>query len=404
MTTTHGKRPTTRLRGHVHPGATGRLWRGPALLLMVAIGTTPSTASVQDRIDAPPSLAECKTRIADRADGIDSDCLRRVYAQPIEDWPAPHLSAGAHWQEFAPLPAPPEPAGNPSTPAKIALGQRLFEDPGLSRSAQIACTSCHDRQLGWGDGRSVSFGHDRQPGQRNAPGIPMAAYATSLFWDGRASSLEEQALGPIQDPKEMAFQLPELERRLNREQDYRSAFAQAFGAPEVTAVRVAQALAAYERSLAPRNNRFDRFLAGQRDELDDRQLWGLHLFRTRGRCMNCHSGPALSDQRFHNLGLHYYGRRYEDLGRYEVTGDAADAGTFRTPSLRMVSRTGPWMHNGLFPDLRGVVAMYVAGMPRPRPQGAQASDPRFPGPDPLLQPLDLTANEVEAMTEFLRAL
>lgn len=384
----------------MHPA----LRRCSVLLLAVAAGTASSPVAPDGTQDATPSLGECAARLATRTDRVDTVCLRRIYARPIAAWPAPHLSEGAAWQEFAPLPLPPEPAGNPSTPAKIALGKRLFEDPRLSRSGQIACASCHDRQLGWGDGRSVSFGHGRQAGRRNAPGVAMAAYATSLFWDGRAGSLEQQAPGPIQDPREMAFDLGDLERRLDRDGDYRAAFGQIFGDTKVSAPRVAQALAAYERSLTPRPNRFDRFLAGQRGLLSDRQLWGLHLFRTRGRCMNCHSGPALTDQRFHNLGLHYYGRRYQDLGRYEVTGDPADAGKFRTPSLRMVSQSGPWMHNGLFPHLRGIVAMYAAGAPHPEPSAAQVNDPLFPRTDPLLRPLDLSAAEIEAIAEFLQVL
>ncbi|KAF1729290.1 cytochrome-c peroxidase [Pseudoxanthomonas mexicana] len=336
---------------------------------------------------------------------MDADCLRRVYALPIDQWPAPTVDAGAVWQELAPLPdMPPVPADNPQTPEKIALGKRLFEDPRLSRSGQIACASCHDRQLGWGDGRSVSFGHDRQAGKRNAMNVSMAAFSGPLFWDGRAATLEAQALHPIQDSAEMAFSPHELEKRLNRETDYPTAFAQVFGEKRVTMSRVAQALASYQRSLVPRFNRFDRFLEGQRGVLTDQQLWGLHLFRTQARCMNCHSGPALTDNRFHNLGLHFYGRNKQDLGRYRITGDPADSGRFRTPSLRNVGKTGPYMHNGGFMELRGVVNMYNVGMPRPKPAPGAADDPPFPQVDPLLQPLDLHRTELEAITEFLRTL
>jgi len=362
----------------------------------------------QARVDgasADPTLAECRQRIAVSAPRIDAECLRRVYARPIAEWPAPTVDAGATWQELAPLPdAAPAPADNPQTPDKIALGKRLFEDPRLSRSGQIACASCHDRQLGWGDGRSVSFGHDRQAGKRNASNVSMAGFASPLFWDGRAATLEAQALHPIQDSTEMAFAPRELEKRLNRETDYPAAFAQVFGERRITMARVAQALASYQRSLVPRFNRFDRFLEGQRDVLDDQQLWGLHLFRTQARCMNCHSGPALTDNRFHNLGLHFYGRSKEDLGRYRVTGNPADSGKFRTPTLRNVGKTGPYMHSGGFMELRGVVNMYNVGMPRPKPKAGQENDPLFPQTDPLLQPLDLHRTELEAITAFLQTL
>lgn len=352
-----------------------------------------------------PSLAYCRERIAAGAAGIDGACLRQVYAQPIAQWPAPHLHEGAVWSELAPLPAhAPAPPDNPGTLEKIALGHRLFEDPRLSRSGQIACASCHDRRLGWSDGRAVSLGHERQTGRRNAPSVAMAAHLQPLFWDGRAATLEQQALHPIQDPREMAFTLEEMEQRLSRSEDYPARFERVFGTRPIQARQVAQALAAYQRTLAPRGSRFDRFLEGRRDLLNDKQLWGLHLFRTRAGCMNCHSGPTLSDGRFHNLGLHFFGRRFQDLGRYEATGDPADSGRFRTPSLRGVSGTGPWMHNGLFTDLRGIVLFYNAGGTSPRPRFAQRDDPLFPRTDPLLQPLGLQQDEVDALTALLEAL
>lgn len=377
---------------------------GGLLLLSFGLPLHLAPAQTSDSADAPP-LEQCRQRIAPSAPNIDFDCLRRVYALPSGQWPTPQIDDGVEWQELAPLPEhPPEPADNPGTPEKIALGKKLFEDPRLSRSGQIACASCHDRQLGWGDGRSVSFGHDRQAGTRNAMSVAMAAYAHPLFWDGRAATLEEQAAFPIQDSKEMAFTTKELERRLNRSQDYPAEFARVFGDDTITMREVGKAIAAYERTLVPRFNRFDRFLEGRRDLLTDQQLWGLHLFRTHARCMNCHSGPTLTDNRFHNLGLHFYGRSKQDLGRYGVTGDPADSGKFRTPTLRNVGKTGPWMHNGAFPVLRGVVNMYNVGMPRPEPTPAQRDDPLFPQPDPLLQPLDLHRTELEAITAFLEAL
>jgi cytochrome c peroxidase len=384
-------------------GALWMLFLVPAGLL---VGTTAAQSRAEDASEAnAATLAECRQRIAVSAPRIDMECLRRVYALPISEWPAPTVDEGAAWQELAPLPdMPPIPADNPQTPQKIALGKALFEDPQLSRSGQIACASCHDRQLGWGDGRSVSFGHDRQAGKRNAMNISMAAYSSPLFWDGRAATLEEQALHPIQDSSEMAFTPRELERRLNRDADYRLQFQQVFGEKKISMRRVAQALASYQRSLTPRFNRFDRFLEGRRDVLTDPQLWGLHLFRTQARCMNCHSGPALTDNRFHNLGLHFYGRSKEDLGRYQVTGDVADSGKFRTPTLRGVGKTGPYMHSGGFMELRGVVNMYNVGMPRPKPKAGEENDPRFPQVDPLLKPLDLHRTELEAITEFLETL
>ncbi|SDX42655.1 cytochrome-c peroxidase [Lysobacter enzymogenes] len=350
-------------------------------------------------------LDECRRRLDAGGAQIDRDCLRRVYALPIGRWPQPLTDPGARWSELAPLPKQaPYPPDNPPSPAKTALGKRLFEDPRLSGSGQIACASCHDSELGWGDGRSVPFGHDRQRGRRNALPVAMSGFAAHLFWDGRASSLEAQVLHPLTDPREMAARPAAVLRRLRSQADYRRAYADAFGSPGIDLARTSQALASFQRSLVPRFNRFDRFLEGSRNALDDRQLWGLHLFRTRARCMNCHSGATLSDDGFHNLGLHFYGRALQDLGRYEVTGDRADAGKFKTPSLRNVAKTGPWMHNGRFATLRGVVNLYNAGMPRPQPTPQQIGDPLFPQPDPLLHPLDLHRTELEAITAFLETL
>lgn len=378
----------------------------PALLCFLVFATWADAAS--PTVPSPASSAPSICTDQQRTGGppVDFACLRRVYTQPRERWPAPHVDPGVIWQELAPLPrTPPMPADNPPTPERIALGKRLFEDPRLSRSGQIACANCHDPQLGWADGRSVSFGHDRQTGRRNAISVATSALMRTLFWDGRAASLEDQALHPLVDGREMANRsLAPAIRRVRRDPAYRAAFADAYGSDRIDAQLIARSLATFQRSLAPRTGRLDRFLAGRTDQLDDRQLWGLHLFRTKARCMNCHSGPEMTDHAFHNLGLHFHGRRRQDLGRYEVTGDPADAGKFRTPSLRGVARTAPYMHNGLFPHLLGVVRAYDAGMPAPRPTAAQRDDPTFPRPDPLLRPLGLQREEIEAIVDFLEQL
>lgn len=367
-----------------------------ALLLVPLLFLAASTyAQVQrERSSTPPACAL-----------QDIACLRDAYALPRARWPAPDIEAGVAWRELDRYPEPPPgPPDNPGTPAKVALGKRLFEDPRLSRSGQIACANCHDPQLGWGDGRRTSFGHDRQLGRRNAISIATSAHAASLFWDGRAATLEEQALHPVRDPLEMAFTVEEMQERLQAEAAYRDAFAEVFDAARVTAADVARALAAYQRSLVPPVSRFERFMRGDRTALNDAQLQGLHVFRTGAGCMNCHGGAMLSDDGFHNLGLHFHGRRRQDLGRFEVTGDPADSGRFRTPSLRNVGRTGPWMHKGMFRDLRGVIAFYNVGGGNPRPDSAQRSDPTFPRPDPLLKPQALSREEIDALAAFLEAL
>lgn len=174
-------------------------------------------------------------------------------------------------------------------------------------------------------------------------------------------------------------------------------------ASAIDADRLARALAAYVASLRPEKTRFDEFLAGSADALDDNELLGLHLFRTQARCMNCHNGPLLTDHQFHNIGLSFYGRRNQDLGRYEATRDPADLGRFRTPSLRNVAQAGPWMHNGLFPDLRGLLRMYNAGMGREAPP-ADPPDPYAPRKSEHIKPLDLSPAEIDALLAFLKTL
>lgn len=330
--------------------------------------------------------------------------LRRLYAGPPESWPRPTLLDGAVFTEFGPLPAVADPAGNPSTPEKVALGKQLFDDPILSGSGQIACSNCHNPELGWGDGLRSSFGHDRQRGARNAPTLIAVAHRRSFFWDGRAASLEEQAKGPMTNPIEMNGQPADIEARVNGSGDYPARFAAIFGPGPVTLDQIAMALAAYERTIKPRPGKWDRALAKGTQTLSDQELQGLHLFRTKAGCANCHNGPLFSDEKFHNLGLSFYGRERQDLGRYAVTGKAEDVGAFRTPSLRGIAGTGPYMHNGLFPSLENIVDFYNAGGARPRPTAAQAQDPLFPTTTPLLRKLGLTKPEREALEAFLRTL
>jgi len=357
---------------------------------------------------AMPACANgpCSKQAADLA--AYERCIAARYRQPIAQWPAPHVDADIPWQEMGPLPErAPSPPDNPFSETKRALGERLFNEPKLSRSGQIACASCHEPDEAFADGRRVSFGHDRQAGTRNAPSLAMAGLTQHPFWDGRALNLEDQALMPVHDPVEMNFTTKELLLRLNADTQYPGLFREAFqSVGPITAEQVAQALATYQRTLvsAARNTAFEQFLRGRTQRLNDRQLHGLHLFRTQARCMNCHYGPALSDDQFHNIGLSYYGRKYEDLGRYRVTGAAKDVGAFRTPSLRLLTQTGPWMHNGLFVNLRGTVAIYNTGMPHPQPVGAQKDDPLFPKTSERLQPLGLDADQQRALLEFLQAL
>jgi len=327
--------------------------------------------------------------------------LRMLYNKPPADWPAPELDEGIALRELGLLPAMAAPGDTPALADRVELGKQLFFDPRLSGSGQIACASCHDPQLGWGDGRRTAIGHDRQTGPRNSQSLLNIGYFEPLFWDGRAETLEEQALQPVVDPLEMHNTLTEAEATLNAIPGYRQAFREVFGVEAIERRQIAQALAAFQRTVVSRQSRFDRFLEGEQDALTDQELAGLHLFRTKARCLNCHNGPEFSDRKFHNLGLHFFGRSLEDLGRYEITGRPEDVGAFRTPGLRDVMFTGPWMHNGLFQEMDSILRMYNAGMPRPKPRAEHRDNPLFPTTSPLLKPLRLKPEELTALKAFL---
>lgn len=327
-----------------------------------------------------------------------------MYAQDSSKWEKAWIDEGVEFKELAPLPiTPPYPKDNPYSKEKEKLGERLFNDPKLSLSDQIACANCHDKELGFSDGRSVSYGHNRALGKRNSISIYMSAFGEEKFWDGRAKSLEDQALMPIKDPLEMAFDPDKAAKKLNSIPSYKEEFKKAFGTSIITPTLIAKAIATYERSLMPKHNRFDKFLRGKHNALSDEEILGLHLFRTKARCANCHFGQTFSDYKYHNLGLTYYGRKkYEDFGRYAITHKNEDMGRFKTPSLRSIVKTSPYMHNGLFPHLEGVVNAYNAGMFHPKPN--KKDDPLFPKTDSLLKPLYLSDEEKKALVSFLKTL
>ena len=370
-----------------------------------------TTQASSASLTAPATRSAARQRAASRPNASEQHYqqlaieLRAQYTQPPERWPKPLLAKGIEFRELGKLPGVTFPADNPFTREKEALGRELFFDPRLSGSGQIACASCHDPDLAWGDGRTVSFGHGRVALKRNAPSIQFAAFSKTLFWDGRADSLEAQFSGPVLAHDEMAGDSEKIEQRLNAVEGYRKQFKTVFGTDHVTLDDAAKAVATFERAvaqLAGRSN-FDKFLDGRTSFMSDSAIRGLHVFRTSGRCLNCHNGPTLTDDQFHDLGLSYYGRKLQDLGRYNVTKDPGDVGRFRTPSLRNVGRTRPYMHNGLF-DLDGVIAAYNAGMANLTPSATQRSDPLFPKKDPLLVPLGLTKQEREDLREFLESL
>jgi cytochrome c peroxidase len=351
------------------------------------------------------ALIGCQTasQLARAGAGADVLELRRVYQLPPAEWPAPEVDDGVAFVELGRVEPLPD-SDDPRRAAQVELGKALFFDARLSGPGQMACASCHEAELGWGDGRSTSFGHGFQPLARNAPSILNVAFGASFFWDGRAATLEDQALAVFESEDEMHASVEHVVATVKSSRGYRARFEAAFGVGEPTIDGVLTAIAAFERTVvSDGSSAFDQFLAGDADALGDAAVRGLHLFRTKARCVNCHHGPLLADGGFHDLGLSYYGRKFEDLGRYRVTGDPADVGRFKTPTLRNVARTAPYMHNGLF-QLEGVINMYSAGMATLRRRPDQVGDPLFPTKSPLLKELDLDAAEKEDLLAFLESL
>lgn len=333
------------------------------------------------------------------------DSIAALYRQPLSKWPQPTIDSGVKWQEFASLPGVDSSYFTLMEQPDVKLGKLLFFDPLLSGSNQISCSSCHDPQLSWTDKRSVALGHDHQQGSRNTLSLLNVAARKSLFWDGRSLTLESQAFSPISAHHEMAADPAELGAELGAIAGYRQLFADAYGDESVTFDRIVEALGAFQRTITSRRSRFDRFLDGEYDRMTNQEIYGMHLFRTKARCMNCHHGQQLTDEGFHNIGLTYYKRKYEDLGRYLVTNDSEDVGKFRTPSLRDVMHTNPWMHNGLFDNITGVLNMYNSGMQMntATPEQKEA-DPLYPVTDPLMKKLNLTKEEIAALETFLEAI
>ncbi|MCK7458848.1 cytochrome-c peroxidase [Idiomarina aminovorans] len=339
------------------------------------------------------------------------EALWKSYLQPQAAWPKRPEEATA---DLAPLPDPVSLRAQLNDNL-IKLGEKLFHDPRLSTTGKVSCASCHLSENAFADPRQVSIGVHQQQGRRNAPGLINTHLWKTFFWDGRASSLEEQAAMPVRDPVEMAHETNIIVTMVGKSDDYQPLLIPFKDTPDsVDWSLLAKALAEFQRTLMddPTTQPLDRFLLAvasrdwkqARASLSDQQLVGLHLFRTKAGCVKCHNGPLLSDQRFHNTGLHYFGRKFEDLGRFEVTGRNIDMGSFRTPSLRHLLKSKPWMHNGLFTQLEGVVRMYEHGGARPRRPENLSANQHYPQTTDLLTPFELSDSERKALLEFITSL
>lgn len=289
-----------------------------------------------------------------------------------------------------PLPPVPVPADNPQTPAKIELGKELYFDKRLSADNTVSCATCHDPATGWANHHATDTGIKGQVGKRNSGSIIDAAYLTYQFWDGRAKSLEEQAVGPIANPIEMGETLDNVVKKLNAVEGYRKQFQEVFGTG-VTSDGIAKAIASFERTIVTGPSPYDKYEQGDKKAMSPAAVQGLALFNGKAVCFECHSGPAFSDQSFHNLGVGMEAKE-PDLGREKITNDPADRGKFKTPGLRNCAETAPYMHDGSEKTLMDVINLYDRG------------GVKNPNLDPKVKPLRLTAAEKEDLVAFLEAL
>ena len=331
---------------------------------------------------------------------LTTDTLRKLYAQPSSKWPKPTIDNGVNFEELGSLPASPFKVN----PKRVYLGKLLFFDTRLSAANDISCSSCHQPNLNWTDGLAVSVGHNKSLNTRNSPTIENVWFYKQLFWDGRAKNLEEQAQIPLTSKIEMHQDMRLLPKKLGKIKGYLPLFKAAFGTNEITSERIVKSLADFQRTIVSTPSDFDRFLAGDEKSLTDEQLLGLHLFRTKARCMNCHNGSLFTDNDFHNLGLSNYGQKNQDLGLYQTTKNPNDAGKFKTPSLRNVMFTGPWFHDGSVKSIDSLMLLYNMGMPFAAVTMAQLDDPLLPKNDRLLRGIRLSKLELKALVAFLGAI
>lgn len=292
---------------------------------------------------------------------------------------------------LGPLPKPVEPAGNPSTPAKVELGRMLYYEPRISGNGTISCATCHNPALGWADGLAKGIGINGAKLGRSSPTVANAAYYELQFWDGRAPSLEEQAKGPVENPSEMGGRGDRVVATLKAIPGYVRRFEETFGSPDVTFDKFAMAVAAFERTVVDLDSPFDRWARGDDKAMTEAAVRGLDLFAGKANCAVCHSGPALADKRFHNIGL-----PDADVGRFAVSKAEIDKGAFKTVTLRNIALTAPYMHDGSLKTLREVIDHYE--------KVSQEGKAKHPNLSMFMRPFRLTEDEKKDLEAFLRAL
>ena len=299
----------------------------------------------------------------------------------------PEIPLGLAEEEFM------VPESNPMTKEKIELGRFLFFDKRMSENNTVSCSTCHIPALAFTDGQPVSVGIHRQQGGRSAPTAINRVFSNGQFWDGRASTLEAQSVAPLTNPIEHGFKNSDaVVARIKKIEGYKKLFNEAFGTHSVTIERVGKALATFQRTLISGNSPFDKFSwNGDEKAISESAKRGKKLFFDKAQCSLCHFGTNFSDEAFHNIGIGWGGEEL-DVGRFNVTKDTKDIGAFKTPTLREISRTAPYMHDGRFATLEEVVEHYNQG------------GVKNPFLDKQIIPLNLTDSEKADIVEMLRSL
>jgi cytochrome c peroxidase len=305
------------------------------------------------------------------------------------------LKAGhSSLQEWKLPDAAPYPADNVPTPERVELGKQLFFDPRLSRDGNMSCASCHNPSLGWADGLPTARGANAKALPRATPSVLNVAFNSIQMWDGRFTSLEEQALGPIQAELEMSKDMDILISWLNQSKAYREAFAKAYPRQKIDKQAVAMAIAAFERSIVSNNSPFDRWIKGDASAMNAAEIRGFQVFLdpAKGNCAVCHQAPNFTDNGFHNIGLTSFADPAPDMGRYAQKPVKLMQGAFKTPPLRNVAMTPPYFHDGSAKNLEAVIETYVLG-------GEVKTNL-----SPNMKPLTLTARDKRDLIAFLQAL
>ena len=312
--------------------------------------------------------------------------------------PAPNADKVIRVEVPVGLPPIPATANAAPTQGRFELGRRLFYDKNLSIDGSVSCAVCHNPRFGFSDNRVVAEGAGGAKGTKNSSTILNVAFGKAFFFDGRATSLEEQAAVPLLNPKEMGNSREALEKRLNDNSIYRLMFERAYGPGAITVEKVSQALAVFQRLILSGNSAYDRYMyLGNRRAISQEAIRGLDLFTKRANCAVCHQlgkeFALFTDGQFHNLGVGADAQgRLADSGRYNVTKNEADRGAFKTPTLRNITQTRPYMHDGSLTSLATVIEFYNDG---------GRSNPHL---SRLIRPLNLSAQDKIDLLAFLESL